>query len=231
MSNLVENHVVKKDEESFLGSIEQNSPIQEETVKPKRKNKTQRKHERYLRQVEKYRLKKKQKREAAKEKRQNEQVQNENERNFEEAKSEQTQPEVENNERTKRLKVIQKERLLEVYKTENYEKNLKICIDCSFIEHMTSKEQSRLAQQIGRCYAINKALDRPTHLTLCNLDRESKFYAELCRKNEGFDRYIINVSAKSVEENYAQCSSGQISYLSPDANSYLEELDLNSVCI
>lgn len=195
--------------------------------RPKRPNKTQRKHERYLRQVEKYKLKKKQKREAEKQKRlerAQEEKQEETSTNEKREDQNETNPEA-----TKRLKVIQKERLIELYgKSENFDKSLKICIDCSFSEHMSDKEQSRLAQQIGRCYAINKALEKPAHLTLCNLDRSSKFYAELCRKNEGFDRYVIDISNRPIEEHYAN-SSCQIGYLSPDAPNFLEQLDLNTV--
>lgn len=222
-----------EEEQSGLNIPDTNTSNGQEVVdgqekRPKRPNKTQRKHERYLRQVEKYKLKKKQKREAEKQKRlereQEEKQQEETSTN--EKKNDQNET---NQQVTKRLKVIQKERLIELYgKSENFDKSLKICIDCSFSEHMSDKEQSRLAQQIGRCYAINKALEKPVHLTLCNLDRSSKFFAELCRKNEGFDRYVIDISNRPIEEHYAK-SSCQIGYLSPDAPTFLEQLDLNTV--
>lgn len=181
--------------------------------------------------VEKYKQKKKLKREANLKRRADEQ----NEADQEELKEAVIKPahDAQGEEKsTKRTKVLQRERLVELYASEqNFASSLKICVDCSFSDQMSNKEQSRLAQQIGRCYAVNKALERPVHLTLCNLDRESKFYAELCRKNEGFDRYVLNVSAQPIETYYRQQhqQETQLVYLSPDAPEYLEDLNLNTV--
>lgn len=71
---------------------------------------------------------------------------------------------------------------------------------------------SRLAQQIGRCHASNKSLSSPVHLTLCNLKKDSKFYKELCRINDGFDRYVINKSDKSIQD-YYESNMENIAYL------------------
>jgi tRNA (guanine9-N1)-methyltransferase len=107
---------------------------------------------------------------------------------------------------------------------------LKITIDCSFNEKMSAKEQSRLAQQIGRCYATNRSLEKPVYLTLCNLDTNSKFYAELLRVNDGFVRYFINTTKEPIE-NYYSASLDTLVYLSPDSKSNLEEVSTQSTYV
>lgn len=120
------------------------------------------------------------------------------------------------------------ERLNQVYSDPS--SSLKICIDCSFSDKMSSKEMSRLAQQIGRCYATNRSVSSPIHLTLCNLDKDSKFYQELCRVNDGFARYIIQMTEKSLEENFSD-RIDSIAYLSPDSETYLESLNTDNVYV
>jgi tRNA (guanine9-N1)-methyltransferase len=107
---------------------------------------------------------------------------------------------------------------------------LKVLIDCSFSDKMSSKEQSRLAQQIGRCYATNKSLEKPVHLTLCNLNTDSKFYAELARVNYGFENYIMKKTEQRVEE-LNKDRLADLVYLSPDATEYLEDVDSEKIYI
>ncbi len=95
---------------------------------------------------------------------------------------------------------------------------------------MSTKEISRLAQQIGRCHASNKLLESPVHLTLCNLDKESTFYKELCRRNDGFINFFINQTNKSIE-NYYIDKMDQIAYMSPDAENHLEEINVNTTYV
>jgi hypothetical protein len=66
-------------------------------------------------------------------------------------------------------------RLLEAYQPDQSKKRLQICIDCSFSSIMSNKEMVHLAQQIGLCYASNKALTSPIQLSLCNLSRVCVF--------------------------------------------------------
>ncbi len=77
---------------------------------------------------------------------------------------------------------------------------------------MSHKEMSRLAQQIGRCHASSKSPSNPIHLTLCNLDENSKFYKELCRINYGFEDFVINKSDKSIQDYYKD-NMDNIAYL------------------
>lgn len=131
------------------------------------------------------------------------------------------------NKRDQKKQII--ERLTQVYAPDSdISSNLKICIDCSFSDKMSGKEQSRLAQQIGRCYATNKSLEKPVHFTLCNLSPESKFYAELERVNYGFANYILKRTSDTLEEIYPV---DNIVYLSPDATEYLEEVDASKVYV
>lgn len=206
------------------------------TSKPKRKNKTQRKYERYLNQVKKFKEKKEQKKKLEKAKRQEE---------LANAQASETTTNAENEDETyenkigkRQMKKIRTDRLKEIYAqtestttTATNNNHLKICIDCSFSDKMSNKELARLAQQIGRCYAVNKSLDKPVHLTLCNLDKESKLYAELCRINCGFSLYVIETTDRSIEQHYGEQNLNKISYLSPDAKTQLETLDLESVYV
>lgn len=105
-------------------------------------------------------------------------------------------------------------------------KSLKVCIDCSFCTMMSEKEQSRLAQQIGRCYALNRASPSPAHVLICNLVKDSYFYKALCRRNDGFENYLMNKTDQSVEEIHLN-SLDNLCYLSPDASNVLEEIDVN----
>ena len=58
---------------------------------------------------------------------------------------------------------------------------------------------------------------------MANLKPESKFYKECCRVNDGFAKYILNSTDKSIEEYYSD-SLSSIAYLSPDSTTYLESL-------
>lgn len=126
------------------------------------------------------------------------------------------------------VRQLKRERMKQVY--ENPANSLKICIDCSFSEIMSRKEMSRLAQQVGRCHASNKSLSSPVHLTLCNLNKESHFYKELCRMNDGFEQYIINETEQSIQ-NYYKESTDNIAYMSPDSENVLECLDAKTTYV
>ncbi len=89
---------------------------------------------------------------------------------------------------------------------------------------------SRLAQQIGRCHASNKSLESPVHLTLCNLNKESSFYKELCRRNDGFTNFIIEQTEESIEKYYIE-KMKQVAYMSPDSPNYIEEIDVNTTYV
>ena len=118
--------------------------------KPKRLSKTEKKLKRYQRKIASYKLKKLEKKklkQAAKETDDNklpEPTEPKSESN-ELAKTENT---YDNYINKRELKRITNERMKQVLDSSGTN-SLKICIDCSFSDIMSDKEQSRLAQQIG----------------------------------------------------------------------------------
>jgi tRNA (guanine9-N1)-methyltransferase len=100
----------------------------------------------------------------------------------------------------------------------------KIVIDCQFDNRMSQKEQNRLAAQLRRAYASNKACLNPVHLILCSLSENSEFFKLCCNKNEGFANYALDRREESVKD-CLSCPSDQIVYLSPDSPNVLSELD------
>uniref|UniRef100_A0A673BWN9 tRNA (guanine(9)-N(1))-methyltransferase n=1 Tax=Sphaeramia orbicularis TaxID=375764 RepID=A0A673BWN9_9TELE len=89
---------------------------------------------------------------------------------------------------TKRvLKAITRERLAEAQCT-----GLKLCVDLSMTDSMSSKEVSRLAGQLRRLYGSNRKATQPFHLFLTNLREDSCLYKECIRMNSGFLRYMVS---------------------------------------
>lgn len=237
----LDNHLNKNENEFGLEVVDSTEP---DSTKAKRLNKTQRKYLRYQKKIESYKLKKAKKKELKKQERllkenstdEKSQLLAENIENKQDKESQVEQDEEGNPKNygsylnKRELKKRANERLANVYKDNS--ESLKVCIDCSFSSKMSDKEQSRLAQQIGRCYATNKAITSPVHLTLCNLDKSSRFYSELVRNNDGFERYMIATTDKPLESLYAnEITLNSVCYLSPDAPDSLESLDKNCVYV
>ena len=203
--------------------------------KPIRLNKTQKKLLRYQKLREKYKIKKANTKEDKKIKKSLENVLNNDlikeikENNTEELQESREKPNNYDAYLNKReLKRRANERLLNVYKDNS--NSLKICIDCSFNNKMSEKEQSKLAQQIGRCYATNKAIEKPVHLTLCNLNKDSKFYSELVRLHDGFEKYSISTTEQPIDVYYSNALDS-ICYLSPDSSNSIEDLCAQNIYV
>uniref|UniRef100_A0A8C4TNJ5 tRNA (guanine(9)-N(1))-methyltransferase n=1 Tax=Erpetoichthys calabaricus TaxID=27687 RepID=A0A8C4TNJ5_ERPCA len=90
------------------------------------------------------------------------------------------------------LKAITKERLSEARSG-----GVKLCIDLSMMQYMSTKETSRLAAQIRRLYGSNKKATNPFHLYLTDFSEDSLLYKECVRMNDGFLNYVV--SATSVK--------------------------------
>ena len=201
----------------------------------KRPSKTVRKKMKHIKKLEYFKNKKEEKKLEIIERKE------ESERLKEEIDSKQ-QPEVmeevEVNSKKKKKKKIKRleranlyEKLRMIHENNIFNDNtLRISIDCSFSLFMSEKEQTRLAQQIGRCYASNRISESPAQITIANVNEESFFYKEMCRVNYGFEKYVIIKTEKSIEEHYSN-DLHNLCYLSPDAETALEELDLNKVYI
>lgn len=201
----------------------------EPEAKRKRPNKTEKKRLKYQKKLEFYKLKKQQKKlekkntESKEVKKKSEQQKSENESQGTERNG------TYRNKRDDRAFILN--RLKQVYDDEKLKNDsVKVCIDCSFCNIMSEKEQSKLAQQIGRCYASNRAANRPAHLTLCNLKQDSYFYKELCRVNDGFEKYVIEKTDKKIEDIHHD-SFNNLCYLSPDSTQVLSEVNCTSIYI
>ena len=210
--------------------------------RPKRLNKTQKKFAKYQRRLENYKLRKANKKQNKIQKAlENVLEQNKNKETCVTQTETEASKESESKDNIKQnydsfinkreLKRRINERLAKVYEDiPTMNESLKICIDCSFSDKMSQKEQSKLAQQIGRCYATNKAIEKPVHLTLCNLNKESKFYSELVRLHDGFERYSILITDKSIDTHYST-KLDTICYLSPDSKNHLEDVSAEKIYV
>lgn len=132
----------------------------------------------------------------------------------------------------------QRERLLNILHNGNVveegnEKELnllQICIDLQFSERMSDKELSHLASQLGRVYGANKSNQNPAKLSFVNLDEKGRAF-QICRaKSDGFDKYIVHRTAKSLTEEY-NSRIHKLVYLTPDSPVPLEELELDKIYV
>jgi tRNA (guanine9-N1)-methyltransferase len=209
--------------------FEEEEEEEEEEKIRKRPSKTIRKKLKYLKKLEFYRKKKEENKLEKKEKKEIKELDDEIlDREVEE--DQELKPRKKH--KIKRLaRAIINERLRKIHENEVCdEKTLRISIDCSFCYLMSIKEQSRLAQQIGRCYASNRATLKPAQITLTNINKNSFLYKEMCRVNDGFEKYVMIRTEKTIEEYYSN-NLENLCYLSPDADEILENLDLNQIYI
>ncbi|KAM6170415.1 tRNA methyltransferase 10 homolog B isoform 1-T1 [Rhynchocyon petersi] len=121
------------------------------------------------------------------------------------------------------LRALTKERLLEAKNS-----GPKLCIDLSVTDHMSQKELSRLAGQIGRLYGSNKKADKPFWIYLTGLTTDSPLYEECLRKNDGFSSYALEITE---EDCFSLFPLATLVYLTPDSEHALEDVDLNKVYI
>ncbi|XP_033116640.1 tRNA methyltransferase 10 homolog B-like isoform X2 [Anneissia japonica] len=104
----------------------------------------------------------------------------------------------------------------------------RVCIDLSMSAIMSSKEISKLAQQLGRVYGANKKAEKPMHLILAGLELDSDIHKACVQKNDGFNNYLIEKSEKPLLEMFAL---EEVVYLSPDSDQVLEVLDDSKVYV
>ncbi|KAB1279936.1 tRNA methyltransferase 10-like protein B [Camelus dromedarius] len=121
------------------------------------------------------------------------------------------------------LKSLTKERLLEAKHS-----GPRLCIDLSMTNHMSKKELSRLAGQIGRLYGSNKKADRPFWICLTGFTTDSPLYEECLRMNDGFSSYLLDITE---EDCFSLFPLETLVYLTPDSEHALEDVDLNKVYI
>uniref|UniRef100_A0A6P8I3S0 tRNA methyltransferase 10 homolog B n=1 Tax=Actinia tenebrosa TaxID=6105 RepID=A0A6P8I3S0_ACTTE len=104
----------------------------------------------------------------------------------------------------------------------------RVAIDLSLEEHMTDKEITKVAGQIRRLYGSNLKSPQPFHVYLTGMDRNGRIYKECTRQNEGFEKYLIDITERKVPDIF---ESESIVYLSPDSPNILGELDEHKVYV
>lgn len=104
----------------------------------------------------------------------------------------------------------------------------RICIDLGMEEHMSEKEQSKLPQQLRRLYGSNMKSEQPCHLYFSNINKDGYLYQECLRKNDGFEKYLIDMTEKSPIDLFP---IEDIVYLSPDSPHLLTSVDLDKVYV
>ncbi|KAG9448566.1 hypothetical protein H6P81_008531 [Aristolochia fimbriata] len=103
----------------------------------------------------------------------------------------------------------------------------KIVVDLEFSHLMNPSEISSLVQQIMYCYAVNGRCASPCHLWLtgCEGEMESQLL-----KLPGFDKWCIEKEKQSYIETF-QDQKEDLVYLTADAETVLEDLDLKKIYI
>jgi len=106
----------------------------------------------------------------------------------------------------------------------------RVCIDCSFADHMTPKEIGSLSSQIRYCYASNKKSSHPVHLSIASLSGTT--YGNLS-KVEGFPEQWRARAFSCSEEPLLQMHSqrNDVVYLTKDSENTLETLDDSKVYV
>lgn len=104
----------------------------------------------------------------------------------------------------------------------------RICIDCGLESHMSDKECSKLAQQIGRLYGANKRSPQPVAIHLTSFNPESRLYKECMRVNSGFQNYILCRHKESLVQVFKK---DELVYMSPNANEALDTVDPDRVYV
>ncbi|XP_013395743.2 tRNA methyltransferase 10 homolog B [Lingula anatina] len=121
------------------------------------------------------------------------------------------------------LKALTKKRCLQALET-----GQRVCVDLGLEQHMSDKEKSKLAQQLGRLYGSNRQSEDPMHIYFTNLNKDGVLYQECVRKNEGFENYMVDMTEKSHMELFKR---EDLVFLTPDGSTVLTGLDRNKVYV
>ncbi|KAJ6848071.1 tRNA (guanine(9)-N1)-methyltransferase [Iris pallida] len=102
-----------------------------------------------------------------------------------------------------------------------------VVVDLEFADLMTDGEIHSLVQQIMYCYAVNGRSASPAHLWLtgCTGEMENQL-----QRIPGFDKWIIEKESKSYIEALEDQKENLV-YLTADAETVLDELDLKKIYI
>ena len=121
------------------------------------------------------------------------------------------------------LKQQQTSRLREALKN-----GLRVAIDCSMGGQMSAKEVCKLGRQINRVYSLVRSSEKPFHLYLTGLVKDSAIHKECERQCDGFSNYLLDTSESMHHELFPH---NELVYLTPDSPSTLESLDQSKVYV
>ncbi|XP_076360157.1 tRNA methyltransferase 10 homolog B-like isoform X3 [Tachypleus tridentatus] len=98
----------------------------------------------------------------------------------------------------------------------------RICVDLGFSCSMSEKELHKLSSQLRRLYGSNRHSQHPLHVFFANFSQESSLY-RICReKNQGFEKYVVDMNDKSPQQLFRR---EELIYLSPDSPHVLTDLN------
>ncbi len=123
----------------------------------------------------------------------------------------------------KRQKELQRIRLREALKD-----GLRVAIDCSMGDCMSPNEICKLAKHINFVYSSVLAAEKPFHLYLTGLCKDSSIHTEIQRQCFGFDNYILDKTELLHHETFP---TDQLIYLTPDSPNILHTIDYNKVYV
>eukprot|EP00761_Pharyngomonas_kirbyi_P012949 gb/GECH01012976.1/.p1 GENE.gb/GECH01012976.1/~~gb/GECH01012976.1/.p1 ORF type:complete len:661 (+),score=191.77 gb/GECH01012976.1/:1-1983(+) len=126
----------------------------------------------------------------------------------------------------KKRKQEQKERLTQVYNSNN-DNVIGIIVDCSFEEKMKYKELKSLGQQLMFSYGLNKSSTNPVKLGFSSLNHTPTVKQSL-EKISGFKNWHINIYDEHFTQYY---QSKDLIYLTADSPNSLETLELGKTYI
>ena len=117
----------------------------------------------------------------------------------------------------------QRERLREALQS-----GLRVAVDCSMGDQMLPKEICKLGRQIRFIYSSLLESEKPFHLYLTGLVKDSNINKELHRQCDGIDNYIIDMTESL---HYEVFSLDQLVYLTPDSPNTLDTLHNDKVYV
>ncbi|KAK3158965.1 hypothetical protein QOZ80_2AG0143980 [Eleusine coracana subsp. coracana] len=104
----------------------------------------------------------------------------------------------------------------------------KVVLDLEFAQLMRPNEIHSLTKQIMYCYAVNRRSANPAHLWLTGCNGEMATHLQ---KNCGYDRWsFIEKEAKSYLEAFEDRKENLV-YLTADAETVLDDLDMSKIYI
>ncbi|PAN07982.1 hypothetical protein PAHAL_1G378000 [Panicum hallii] len=103
----------------------------------------------------------------------------------------------------------------------------KVVLDLEFADLMRPNEIHSLTQQIMYCYAVNGRSANPAHLWLTGCSGEMATHLQ---RIPGYDKWTIEKAAKPYLEAFED-RKGNLVYLTADAETVLDDLDMSKIYI